>query len=429
MFVHPAARAAVASTVALILVVFSVVVWLGASALTIPVLTQSPRERVRPITDPTQLPRLSFDRLQYLGAFRLPGDDNSGDTFSYGGGPIAFNPERGSLFAAARSGRVAEITIPAPVQSADVSALTRADFLQPFHDPTEGHIKDVATQGAGLAGLLVHDGRLYGTGLIYYDAQNTQTVSHFSRPMDLAHAGAGPMRRVWQQGRTGFVAGYLASVPPEWQSRLGGPAITGQCCVPIVSRTSWGPAAFAWKPADLADAGEVSAVPLVYYPSDHPTLGPWSGSNPTYGGTIEMGGVALIGGTRTALFVGRNGTGPYCYGIGTSNKSLDQTTTAKGEKLCYDPTTSDKGQHAYPYRYQMWAYDLSEWAEVAAGRRDPWSVKPYAVWPFELPTPEPSVRIIGVAYDAAGRRLFVSQRGADRDTYSSRAVMHIFHIP
>jgi len=425
MHAHAASRAGVA----LLLVAFVLAVWLGATTLSIPVLTQAAPPRVQPIRDPTLLPRLSFDDLNYLGAFRLPADTAGGEGFAYGGGPIAFNPSRNSLFAAARNGRIAEISIPAPTTPADVKALPSAEYLQPFHDPTEGRIKDVATQGAGLAGLLVHQGRLYGTGLIYYDASNTQTVSHFSRPIDLSEKGAGPMRRVWQKGKTGFVAGYLASVPPEWQSKLGGPAITGQCCVPIVTRTSWGPAAFAWKPSDLADSDEVNAVPLVYYPADHPTLGPWSGSNPTYGGTIEMGGVALINRTRTALFIGRNGTGPYCYGIGTGNRALDNTANAKGEKLCYDPTTSDKGQHAYPYRYQMWAYDLNDWTEVAAGRRDPWSVKPYAVWPFELPTPEASVRIVGVAYDAERRRLFVSQRGADRDTYSSRALIHVFHIP
>jgi hypothetical protein len=429
MSVHPAARAAVASTIALILVTFSVVVWLGASTLTIPVLTQAPRERIAPITDPTQLPRLSFDRLQYLGAFRLPGGSANGDTFAYGGGPMAFNDARNSLFVAARSGRVAEITVPDPVNSADIPSLPTAEYLQAFEEPTEGHIKDVASEGAGLAGLLVHRGRLYGTGLIYYDATNAQRVSHFSRPISLSSKGATPMRAMWQEKRSGFVAGYLALVPDEWQSRLGGPAITGQCCVPIVSRTSWGPSAFAWEPSEVDLKAEVGAIPLVYYPGDHPTLGPWSGSNPTYGATAEVAGVALIPGTRTALFVGRNGMGPYCYGNGTGDKSLDQTTDKTGTKFCYDPANASKGQHAYPYRYQMWAYDLSEWAEVRAGRREPWSVTPYAVWPFELPTPEASVRILGVAYDPGRRRLYVSQRSADKDTYTSRALLHVFHLP
>ena len=53
--------------------------------------------------------------------------------------------------------------------------------------------------------------------------------------------------------------------------------------------------------------------------------------------------------------------------------------------LCYDPTTSDKGSHAYPYRYQVWAYDLNDFAAVKAGTKQPWEVVPYGVWPLSLP--------------------------------------------
>jgi len=385
--------------------------------------------RVRPITDPTQLPRLEFADIKYVGAFRLPATESNGDSFSSGGGPLAFNPEGPSLFAGTRSGRVAEISVPAAVNSQSIADLPVAEYLQPFADPAEGRIREVAEEGAALAGLLVHQGRLYGSGVIYYDASHTQAVSHFSRPLTLSERGAGAMRRIGPRGRVGLVAGYMATVPPEWQTRLGGPALTGQCCIPIVSRTSWGPAAFAWDPADLQRAGEVEASPLVYYTGDHPTLGQWDGSNPTYGGTISMGGLAVIGGTRTAVFVGRNGLGEFCYGNGTGDRALASTSGRDGERYCYDPTNSDKGQHAFPYRYQMWAYDLNDWAAVRAGDRDPWSVKPYGVWPFELPFPEPGVRIGGVAYDAAGRRLFVSQMHADRDGYAYRALIHVFHIP
>jgi hypothetical protein len=113
--------------------------------------------------------------------------------------------------------------------------------------------------------------------------------------------------------------------------------------------------------------------------------------------------------------------------VGTSDKSLDQTTRGS-ERLCYDPASSDKGSHAYPYRYQMWAYDLNELAEAAAGRREPWSIEPYGVWPLELPYPEASARIGGVAYDPAGRRLFISQKAAHRDAYSWRPLIHVYQI-
>lgn len=384
--------------------------------------------RVPPAADPAQLPRLAFDDLKYAGAFRLPGDEINGDSFAFGGGPIAFNAARNSLYVGARGGKVAEVTIPGPLNSKDASALPFAEMLQSFSDPTDGHLKDAADD-ASLAGLLVFQQRLYGTGSSFYDAINAQSVSHFARPLALATAGAGRMLPVGQRGKTGFVAGYLAAVPPEWQSRLGGPAITGQCCLPIISRTSWGPAAFAWNPAELGNRREVTAIPLVFYDSEHPTLGVYEGSATGFGGTTTIGGLALIAGTRTALFVGGNGMGPFCYGNGTSDKSLVNSVGPDGGRYCYDPATSDKGNHAYPYRYQMWAYDLADWAQVRAGRKDPWEVEPYGVWAFDLPIEEPNRRIIGVAYDPDRRRLFVSQRFADRDGFAFRALIHVFHTP
>jgi hypothetical protein len=386
------------------------------------------QSRVAPSTDPTRLPRLTFDDLKYVGAFRLPAVELDGDSFNFGGGPIAFNAARNSLYVATRTGKVAEVTVPTPANSADVGAMPFAELLQPFADPAEGQMKDVGHE-AGLAGLLVYQQRLYGTGMIFYDATNEQRVSHFSRPLALNARGAGPMRRVGERGRTGLVAGYLAHVPQEWQSRLGGPAITGQCCVAIITRTSWGPAAFAWNPVDLTSDREVHVDPLVYYDSEHPTLGPYVGSAAKFGGTTTIGGLALINGTRTALFVGATGTGEFCYGVGTSDKAKANTTGPDGERYCFDPTNQDKTQHAYPYRYQMWAYDLAEWAEVRAGRKDPWEVEPYGVWPFELPIAEPNHKIIGVAFDPERRRLFVSQRYADRDGYAFRPLIHVYQTP
>ena len=412
------------------LVALGLVAGLGAGVVMLePPQTAGSSGRVKPIVDPTQLRRLESDDLAYVGAFRLPATAANGDTFSFGGGQLAFHAEHDSLFVGTRSGKVAEVSIPTPLKTPAIEALPSAAYLQPFSDPTEGRITDVAADGAALSGLLVHGDRLFGTGLIYYDANNTQVVSHFSRSLDLAERSVKGMVRVGPSGKAGFVAGYMATVPPEWQSRLGGPAITGQCCVAIIGRTSWGPSAFVFDPADVTANKATPAEPLVYYTGEHPTLGAFEGSNPTYGGSTQVGGLAVVAGTRTALFVGRNGSGALCYGNGTGDRDLANTRGPDGALYCFDPTNSDKGQHAYPYRYQVWAYDLNELAEVRASRRDPWQVKPYGVWPLDFPFTEAAVRIGGVSYDAVGQRLFVAQLRADQDGYSSRALIHVFHIP
>jgi len=99
-----------------------------------------------------------------------------------------------------------------------------------------------------------------------------------------------------------------------------------------------------------------------------------------------------------------------------------------GAMWCYDPTNSDKGQHGYPYRYQAWAYDLNDFAAVKAGTKQPWEVVPYAVWPLDFPTPEATVRLGGVAYDAQRQLLYISQTGADPDGYAYRPVIHVFRV-
>lgn len=381
---------------------------------------------VRTTNDPSTLPRLQFEDLKYTGAFRLPATASNGDTFEIGGHPVAYNPARNSLFIGSRLGKLAEVSIPTPVNSAEVTALPRAGYLQGFFEPTEGHIASLGS-GAAVDGILVYGSRLYGTGSIFYDADNAQTVSHFSRSVTLSQPSFAGWSQVWEAKKAGFVSGFMALVPAEWQAALGGPAITGQFGIPIVWRTSWGPSAFAFDPTQIGNA-TVPATPLLYYSSEHQTLGSWSGANPTYGATAQAGGVAIIAGTRTILYFGRNGIGPYCYGNGTGNQSLHGTIGPDGAHWCYDPTNSDKGQHAYPYRYQIWAYDLNDLAAVKRGEKDPWEVLPYGVWPFSLPIPEPSVRITGIGYDSATQTIYLSQMRAEKDGYANRPVIHVLKV-
>jgi hypothetical protein len=385
-------------------------------------------------SDPSTLPLLSSSDLQYLGAFRLPDETVNGRNFSYGGAAMAFNPATNSLYVSEALGStVAEVKMPAILgQSSVVSDLPYGTLLQPFTDPSEGHIAaDLTNQlgNAWLTGLMVYGNRLVGTATVMYDATNTARVSHFSRSLQLNQPSFSGWSAVWRADRSGYVSGFMASVPSEWQAKLGGPALTGQCCVSIVSRTSNGPAAFAF---DLAKIGQplVEATPLVYYTilPGQDTLGPWEGSNPTYGATTYTRGMAVIAGSRTVLYFGNNGMGPYCYGIGTADPALAGTTTPEGEHFCYDPTAQAKGQHAYPYRYQVWAYDLNDLAAVKAGTKQPWEIVPYGVWPITFPTPSPRTVLGGVAYDAERQIVYVAQMSADNCCLAEAAVIHAFRL-
>ena len=412
----------VVASVAALVVAFLLV---DGNAATVQV--DGPR-RIDVIRPPAPPPsgRLSFDDLEYQGGFRVP-EESNGESFSYGGQQLAYNPIANTLFAGSLHQKVAEISIPSPGQASLAAQLPLASFVQPFSDPADGRLVDIADNGVVLGGLLVHDGRLYGTGFIYYDGSNSQRLSHYTRSLDLTRREVTRIHQVGETGKAGLVAGYMATVPQEWRAALGGAAVTGQCCIPIISRTSFGPALFAWNPADLGRRDPLPATPLLYYTQQRPTLGPWEGANQFFGATTEVAGVAIIG--RTVLFAGRNGMGAYCYGEGTDNARAATERGPGGEKICYDPTSAAKGPHAFPYRLQFWAYDVSDLAAVRAGAKDPWDVRPYAVWPFELPAiGDPYPRLGAIAYDPARRRLFMTQLFGDQEGYSRRPIIHVYTV-
>jgi hypothetical protein len=114
-----------------------------------------------------------------------------------------------------------------------------------------------------------------------------------------------------------------------------------------------------------------------------------------------MAGVALPEGTRTLLFVGSHGIGPWCYGTGGPGGTCD------------DPVAQPRGGHAYPYVHQIWAYDMRDIVKVRRSHKSPWSPEPYGIWRFDLPFQNGGRRISGVAYDPAANRLYLAQWRGD----------------
>jgi hypothetical protein len=228
----------------------------------------------------------------------------------------------------------------------------------------------------------------------------------------------------------GFVGGCFGLVP-QVAGAVRRAGINGQCCLAIVGRTSSGPASFAIDPAQIGVVSPAPAAPLEYYPSSYP-LAPWGSTNNLFNGTTLMGGVLLPFGTRSVLFFGRQGVGAYCYGEGTTIQSLDGTLTANGvTHYCYDPVDSgSKGTHAYPYIYQVWAYDANNLAAVRSGQLQPWSVKPYAVWQLNLPYGSfGAAWDLAAAYDAVSGKIFLSQTRSGADPIDGALpIVHVFKV-
>lgn len=353
------------------------------------------------------LPFITPTDFIYLGAFRAPYEDRAGNSLAWGGYALAMNPSGATegtstgLFIGCHAWwqRLAEIAIPSTVHLSETAALR-----QDCTDVTEGRL-DLVDDMPNLGGALVYGGRLIVSAYGYYDADVSQTRSHFASGMDLAQTGdvVGP-EQVGEQA--GVVAGYMTIIPEEWQIHLGGPALTGQCCIPIISRTSAGPAASVFDPEDVGRRNPVPANPLLHYSLEHP-LAPEDAQNNLFNLTTQVVGMAFPPGSRSLLFVGRHGIGPYCYGTGEE---------------CNDPVESYKGPHAYPYVHQVWAYDVLDLLSVKQGQMRPWEVQPYAVWRLTEMDAVGGASIAGAAFDPDAGRLYITEQ------YGDEPLVHVYRL-
>jgi hypothetical protein len=365
--------------------------------------------------------RLTGAHLTRLGSFNVPTGIRSGGLanagFEYGGSAISFNAGNNSLFIVGHvwDQFVGEISIP-PVGGT-------ATLLQGLTDATEGRLPSINPTDPNskrIGGTLRWGNNLVVSAYSYYDGMATQVLSHFLVSPNLSTTGdvIGPLRV--GELNAGLYSGYMGVIPSAWRVKLGGPALTGNSSLAIISRSSYGPAAFAFDPGNMSSTG---ARPLVYYPQDHQTLGAWNAAGPYWGGTDRITGIALPEGSSSLLFFGRHGS-TFCYGPGTSDQSKEgQPTGVPGEVYCYDPTDSSKGVHGYPYAAQVWAYDADELYAVRRGTKQPWDVKPYAMW--SLPGMSPTVDISGAAYDPTTQRLYLSEKLATSEVLP---VIHVFSI-
>jgi len=365
----------------------------------------------------TTAPLLKQSDLVYQGAFRLPQLSADENSFAWGGTSLGYNPANNSLFIRGHDNaqRTAEVKIPALVNSSDISRMVTATILQSLTDATEGKLSSINpldTNGQKVGGYLVSNGNLYISGYSFYDGSGTQRSSHFVRPLNMSTKGQvlGPYKV--GSSYPGYYSLYMTQIPAEWQSLLGGPALTGGCCLSITSLQSNGPAVSVFDPAKLGSGTTTPAIDLVGYPLGS-NLGPGETTqNNLFNLATKIKGVVFPTGTRSVLFFGRQGIGAYCYGDGGP---------------CGDPSDQYKGPHAYPYVYQIWAYDANDLLAVKQGSKSRSQIQPYGLWNFSLPTESrQSSRLVGgAAYDAKNQLIYISQECADSNCV---AIIHAFKV-
>lgn len=362
-----------------------------------------------------QQPLVQAANLVYRGKFTLPSADSAGIPISYGGDSLGMGADGVSLYyGCVYGGSVARVSIPV------IGGV--ASLIEPCRGvPNLNAINPSDPNAKLLGGVLAWNGRLIVSGYSYYDGTQSAVASHF---VGSTIAGASGPYRVGTD-KVGFVAGYMGVIPAEWRGLLGGPSLTGQCCLSIISRTSYGPSVSVFDPAQLG-VTTVASKMLVGYPQSNPSLGNYGVHNPLFSGATQIGGVAFPGGTRSVLFVGRHGT-TYCYGEGTSTQSLHNTPvpgTGGAFVYCYDPTDPYKGTHGYPYQHMVWAYDAVELLAVKQGLKNPWDVLPYATWTLgEMSGGSGAATLRSATYDPATRRWYMVQGGG-----SGAPTVHVYEV-
>lgn len=399
-------------------------------------------------------PLLSPSDFTYVGSFKTPTGRIGEDTFEYSGGFVSGNvyddPVNGkTLFLkgylsagyVSQTASVSQIKIPATLPNVDsvgVGGLPTAAVIRGFTNPSGGLSAQIlGSTGNGFGSLIVHNGKLIATESSAYDATCSQSNSAWVSSLNFTNP-SGPYS--FSSGVTPRIigGGYMAPVPPEWQSAFGGKVISGNGPWSIITCGSPGPALFTIDADALANQPAANSVvnskPLVYYVenSTQASLGHWNSNDPnqivngkkipsvtvtnpedgkTYSiayedNSMRIYGVLFPDGTRSVLFFGSKGLGPYCYGTGGSS----------GE--CYDPERTGKGDHAYPYANFVWAYDANDLAAAASGQKNPWDVLPYSGWIF----PKSGG---GVSWDAANRLAYMVNHCAGQNC---TPVIHVFKV-
>ena len=360
-----------------------------------------------PTVEARQLPTrlLTAADLVHQYSFTLPAMhdvSSSGQYCEYTNGAIAFNPAgnggQGSLFFTCHdwTQTVAEISIP--------TSTGQAVQLQQPRDALEGRLNQINptdTNSKKIGGLFVSGTQLLLTAYSFYDGAMTASSSHFVRATNLATAsivgpfGVGSLNPA-------FYAGYMGTIPPVWQAALGGDFLTGQCCLSIVSRTSYGPSVSAVTKANLLSAvNPTPATTLVAYPDAHQTLGPWNQTSGTYNDTADVTGILLPDNTNTVLFVGKIGIGTFCYG----DVQCGQTS---------------KGSYAPPYVPRIWFYRASDLALVKAGTKQYWEITPYLVETIQ----GIGTNVGGLAYNTATGQIYLTENFGN----GAQARIHVYTI-
>jgi len=365
---------------------------------------------------PKKLPLLSMKDFRYVGAFRLPSKKYGQSDLNYSQGPIAFNPDRKSLFIVghAHHQAIAEFAIPALADSTVLAELNMAgDPIQPFAsilNRASGGNPEGNNRIGGMLYVAGPDGpELLVNAYEYYDAPGNNTLSMLvvRDANNLAKSNVDGYFEV--QGLPGHTAGWMSPIPDQWRPALGGGFLTGNSSgIPIMSRTSVGPSAFVFNPLDVVGkksvATPISTTRLLDFSLAHrlhEDLSNKSRRNDLWNHLSRAVYGIIVPGTRTYATFGHSG----------GNES------GVGYKIVQDNARRTGGYSSFAVKdnyHYYWLWDVNDLAQVRAGKKRPHEVRPYEYGIFRTPFSGSSHRLGGGAFDASTGRIYLTAQKADR---------------
>jgi len=392
--------------------------------------------------------------LEYVGAFRFPPVGSTpGSQWNYRFGDIVYyapgDPNNidgdtdfpGSLYAFGyrKDGKVAEMSIPTPVNSKNVHDLPESQTLQSFHEVRASNTPGSSDLGApGLAYIPSKD-------TFYYTFNDNFNVSYKKK---LSHGSFKPdfsdIQGLWWIGEKNDLyhppyyaySKFMSTIPQDWAAAAG---IPGELLLSGGARaggTPMGPGLIAVQPwnddGSIPYLGaELKFTTLLQY-NIHTT----GGGAHTLNGWIENDGWAGVSWLKTGnqsavVITGEKAYGEYYYGYLDGSAAFELLHAVP---KIHARTSGGKGGCARSYKGMMLFYDPADLAEVAKGHLEPSQPQPYAVLEIDKyllrtnsggPTME----------NWLGSATFDKDRGllyvVERDVYNEKGpadVIHIFRV-
>lgn len=343
-------------------------------------------------------PLISLSALTYLGAFKLPPTSGSGpgnpNSFHDGGQAMAYDPYTDTLIVQGnyRYGNASRVTIPTPSIPSPPTASFVGSWMDMLWRFPNSNVDAADNQIGGF--LPLPNGDMIISYYVYYDANNTQNTTHVRRT---AAGVVSSKVLVGQAGRAGFTSGWMFPIPSTWQSLFGGPSITGNGSLSIISRTSLGPAASIFNPANIPNLNPTPAGEVLSYPINHPTLGTCeTGTIFNCAASNNRAGLIWIDNTATLLYL---------------HHVCEVNPVYSGGWTC--PTG----------RKTKWLfYNANDLLAVKNGSKQPWDVLPYAIVNAGAELLTNQVR--SITYNAQATRIYVAEGGGD----GPQPLIHVYSV-